>query len=176
MPLAPCHTWKLPVLQWCCMSHLSQNLISSLSWTVPPSAKNVFVLTGFLWHLVTVALSAPCKYSYLLTLLTYCVCMCRRGHQLIVSQRHTGQSRNLQRVTSLRSPRRTLYIALPPHRSLTTPTSRHRRLPVQQSLRGLRGPPLWSPEDPQLAQRLPGWSRPMPLAVTSLWCQRYCAL
>ena len=41
----------------------------SLSWTVPPSVKNVFVLTDFLWRLLTFALSAPYKYSYLLTYL-----------------------------------------------------------------------------------------------------------
>jgi len=48
------------------MSHIHTH-ISSLSWTVLPSAKNAYVLTGFLRRLVTVALSAPYKYSYLLT-------------------------------------------------------------------------------------------------------------
>ena len=52
--------------------------ISSLSWTVSPSAKNEFVLTGFLWRLVTVALSAHYKYSYLLTYLPQSVCLSSR--------------------------------------------------------------------------------------------------
>ena len=90
--------------------------ISSLSWTVPPSAKNVFVLTGFLWRLVTFALSAPYKYSYLLTyLLTYLRGIMIRRPPRSTQSRSSAASDVYKRQTGHRNPE-----ARPHHSSPST--------------------------------------------------------
>jgi len=48
-------------------SHIIRSLISSLSWTVPPSAKNAFVLTGFLRRLLLLLVRLINTLTYLLT-------------------------------------------------------------------------------------------------------------